>query len=69
MWGTAIIGFGDYKYSYSTGRNGNWFRMGISPRKANISIYIMGCNGEQKEELLSRFGKHKAGKGCVYIKR
>ncbi|TKC08275.1 DUF1801 domain-containing protein [Pedobacter polaris] len=68
MWGTAIIGFGDYKYSYSTGKTGDWFMMGFSPRKANISLYIMGCDGNKKEELLSRFGKHKAGKGCVYIK-
>ncbi|MBY0541767.1 MAG: DUF1801 domain-containing protein [Sphingobacteriaceae bacterium] len=68
MWGSAIIGFGDYKYSYSTGRTGDWFMMGFSPRKANISLYIMGCDGNVKEEILSRLGKHKGGKGCVYIK-
>lgn len=68
MWGDSIIGFGDYQYSYSTGRTGDWFMMGFSPRKANISLYIMGCDGQVKEEVLSRLGKHKGGKGCVYIK-
>jgi hypothetical protein len=69
MWGTAIIGFGDYTYSYSTGRTGKWFMMGFAPRKANISLYIMGCDGQVKEEILSRLGKHKAGKGCIYINK
>jgi hypothetical protein len=68
MWGNAIIGVGDYKYFYKSGRSGDWFMMGFSPRKANISLYIMGCDGKDKEELLSRLGKHTAGKGCVYIK-
>lgn len=69
MWGDAIVGFGEYEYSYSTGRTGTWFMMGFAPRKANISLYIMGCSGEKKEELLSRLGKHKSGKGCVYINK
>lgn len=68
MWGTAIVGFGDYQYSYSTGRTGDWFMMGFAPRKATISLYIMGCAGQVKEEILSRLGKHKSGKGCLYIK-
>lgn len=68
MWGNAIVGVGDYTYSYSTGRTGDWFMMGFSPRKANISLYIMGCDGNKKEEVLARLGKHKSGKGCVYIK-
>ncbi len=68
MWGASIIGFGEYKYTYSTGRTGEWFIMGFSPRKANISIYLMGCNGNQKDELLDRLGKHTKGKGCIYIK-
>lgn len=68
MWGNAIVGVGDYTYSYSTGRTGDWFMMGFSPRKANISLYLMGCDGDKKEEALARLGKHKRGKGCVYIK-
>lgn len=69
MWGSAIVGVGHYTYSYSTGKTGDWFMMGFSPRKANISLYIMGCSGDQKEEILSRLGKHKRAKGCVYIKK
>ncbi|MFI5452473.1 DUF1801 domain-containing protein [Pedobacter sp. UC225_61] len=68
MWGTAIIGVGDYTYSYSTGRTGDWFMMGFSPRKANISLYILGCNQDERADILSRLGKHKTGKGCIYIK-
>lgn len=68
MWGDAIVGFGNYKYSYSSGRTGDWFMMGFSPRKADISLYIMGCDGSVREEILSRLGKHKTGKSCVYIK-
>lgn len=69
MWGDAIVGFGEYEYSYSTGKTGKWFMMGFAPRKANISLYIMGCDGAKKEELLSHLGKHKGGKGCVYINK
>jgi hypothetical protein len=67
MWGTAILGFGDYTYSYSTGKTGDWFMMRFAPRKTNISLYILGCDGDKKQEFLSRLGKHKCGKGCVYI--
>lgn len=69
MWGDAIVGFGEYQYTYSTGKTAMWFIMGFAPRKANISLYIMGCDGAKKEELLSRLGKHKSGKGCVYINK
>lgn len=68
IWGSAIVGFGDYKYSYSTGKSNDWFMMGFSPRKSNITLYIMGFEGDIKEEILSRLGKHKRGKGCIYIK-
>lgn len=68
MWGTAIVGVGDYRYTYKTGKSGDWFMMGFSPRKQNISLYILGCNAESKQQLLSRFGKHKTGKGCIYVK-
>lgn len=69
MWGHAIVGFGDYRYYYSTGRAGDWFMMGFSPRKTNISLYILGCEAAEKESILSRFGKHKSGKGCIYVKK
>jgi len=69
MWGTAIIGIGNYTYSYKSGKTGEWFMMGFSPRKQNISLYIMGCDAENREHLLARFGKHKTGKGCIYIKK
>lgn len=68
MWGDSIIGTGSYTYSYKTGKTAEWFMMGFSPRKQNISLYILGLGGENKQELLSRLGKHKASKGCVYIK-
>jgi len=68
MWGNAIIGVGDYQYQYANGKSNDWFMMGFSPRKANISLYILGCEGTEKHEILTRLGKHKTGKGCVYIK-
>lgn len=68
MWGTAIVGVGDYTYSYSTGRTGEWFMVGFAPRKTNISLYIMGCSADERADILSRLGKHKTGKGCIYIK-
>lgn len=69
MWGPAIVGVGDYKYLYENGRTNDWFMMGFAPRKANISLYILGCKAEDKKELLTRFGKHKASKGCIYVKK
>ena len=66
MWGDAIIGFGDYHYKYASGREGDWFLVGFSPRKQNLTLYIMG-GLEQHAELLQVLGKHKLGKGCVYI--
>ncbi|MBD3331691.1 DUF1801 domain-containing protein [candidate division GN15 bacterium] len=68
MWGDSLIGFGDYHYKYDSGREGDWFVAGFSPRKANISIYLM-CGLDHVAEQLERLGKHKRGKGCLYIKR
>jgi hypothetical protein len=68
MWRSAIVGVGDYLYKYENGRTNNWFMMGFSPRKQNISLYILGCDAENKAAILSRFGKHKTGKGCIYVK-
>lgn len=68
MWGPGIIGFGSYHYKYASGHEGDAPLVGFSPRKDAISLYL--CSSfESKEELLSKFGKHKAGKGCIYIKK
>jgi hypothetical protein len=66
MWGTSIVGFGSYHYKYATGREGDWMSVGFSPRKANISVYLSD-NVELYREFLDKLGKHKLGKGCVYI--
>ncbi|PKL82580.1 MAG: hypothetical protein CVV24_09395 [Ignavibacteriae bacterium HGW-Ignavibacteriae-3] len=67
MWGSSIIGFGNYHYVYASGREGDWFNIGFSPRKQNITLYLMGGLENLKDEL-EKFGKHKTGKGCIYIK-
>lgn len=67
MWGESIIGFGSYHYKYASGRDGNWFLTGFAPRKANLTLYIMS-GFDQYDELLSKLGKYKTGKSCLYIK-
>ena len=67
MWGSAIIGFGTYHYVYESGREGDMILIGFSPRKQNISIYLMGGLSAVEDEL-SKLGKYKTGKGCLYIK-
>lgn len=67
MWGASIIGFGKYDYKYASGREGSFLRVGFSPRKQNLTIYIMpGYNDYQN--LLTKLGKHTTGKSCLYIK-
>ena len=68
MWGPGLIGFGKYHYKYESGREGDFLRTGFSPRKAALSIYIM-AGFSRYEELLSRLGKHKIGKACLYVKK
>ena len=68
MWGTSIIGFGDYHYKYASGREGDWFLTGLSPRKQNLTLYLMG-GFEENKDLLKKLGKHSLGKGCLYIKK
>jgi hypothetical protein len=68
MWGESIVGFGNYRYKYASGREGDWFVAGFSPRKQNLTIYIMGYL-EFYTDILENLGKHKHGKGCLYIKR
>lgn len=68
MWGPSIIGFGSYHYKYESGREGDSLQIGFSPRKQNITLYILlGVNHENP--LLQKLGKHSTGKGCLYIKR
>jgi hypothetical protein len=68
MWGRSIVGFDTYHYEYSSGQSGDWMVTGFSPRKANLTLYVM--NGfVDMDDKLSRLGKHKIGKSCLYIKR
>ena len=68
MWGTSIIGFGSFHYRYASGREGDWFLTGFSPRKQALTLYIMeGFN--RHASLLKKLGKHSTGKGCLYFKK
>lgn len=67
MWGGSLIGFGDYHYKYESGREGDFFRAGFSPRKQAMTVYVM-AGFDKYEELLTKLGKHKTGKSCLYIK-
>jgi hypothetical protein len=66
MWGSGMIGFGSYHFVYESGRELDWFAVGLSPRAHNLTLYIMGGFAEE-QELLARLGKHKVGKSCLYI--
>ena len=68
MWGDAIVGFGEYHYRYASGREGDWPLAGFSPRKQNLTIYIMS-GFDAYDELLERLGKYKTGKACLYINK
>lgn len=68
MWGTSIVGFGLYRYRYASGREGEWFLVGFSPRKRNLTLYLMGGLAELRP-ILERLGKHSCGKGCLYLKQ
>jgi hypothetical protein len=68
MWGDSIVGFGSYHYKYASGREGDWFLAGFSPRKQNLTLYIMP-GFEKYETLLNKLGKHSTGKSCLYIKK
>ncbi len=68
MWGGSIVGFGSYDYKYESGREGTWFRVGFSPRKQNLTLYLMD-GFEKYEDLLSQLGKHSTGKSCLYVKK
>jgi hypothetical protein len=68
MWGPSIVGFGDYKYKYNSGREGDWFAMGFSPRKKDLTLYIMPGVDNYREQL-AKLGPHRTGVSCLYIKR
>src|SRR5688572_8709927 len=68
MWGTSIIGFGSYHYKGASGREGDWLLTGFSPRKENLTLYIMGGFDAHKG-LLKKLGKYKTSVGCLYIKK
>lgn len=68
MWGTSIIGFGKYHYTYESGREGDWFEVGFSPRKQNLTLYIVS-GFDAYADHLAQLGKHSTGKSCLYIKR
>lgn len=67
MWGPAIVGFGSYHYRYDSGREGDAPRVGFSPRKAALTLYIM--SGHQDAALMARLGKYKTGKACLYLNK
>lgn len=68
MWGTSIVGYGSYHYKYASGREGDWMLTGFSPRKQNMSIYIMS-GFKEFPELMKKLGKHKTGVGCLYVNK
>lgn len=68
MWGSSIVGFGSYHYTYASGRQGDWMVTGFAPRKQALTVYIMP-GFDKYDELLAKLGKHSTGKSCLYIKR
>lgn len=68
MWGNSIIGFGDYHYKYESGREGDFFKVGFSPRKTSLTLYIMP-GFERYPELMEKLGKYKTGRSCLYVKK
>jgi hypothetical protein len=68
MWGSSIVGFGSYHYRYENSREGDWFLTGFSPRKHNLTIYLMS-GFEKQDTLLKKLGKYKTSLPCLYINR
>ena len=68
MWGPSIVGFGTYHYKYASGREGDWPRTGFSPRKKDLTVYLM-MGYAKHVELMEKLGKHSGAKSCLYIKR
>jgi len=68
MWGPSIVGFGTYRYKYASGREGDWPVTAFSPRKKDLTVYLM-MGFTKHTELMQKLGKHSAAKSCLYIKR
>ena len=68
MWGPSIVGFGTYHYKYESGREGDWFLTGFSPRKQNLTLYIMS-GFKRYDELMKKLGKCKTGSSCLYVNK
>ena len=68
MWGAKMVGFGSYTYQYASGRSGEWFVTAFSPRKRDLTVYIISGFGRY-DELMAKLGKYKTGKSCLYLKR
>jgi len=68
MWGSSIVGFGTYHFEYESGREGDWFLTGFSPRKRDVTLYIM-AGFSRYGALMRKLGKHKTGKSCLYLRR
>lgn len=67
MWGSSIVGFGDVHLKYESGREVDYFKVGLSPRKASLTLYVT-AGFQQRQDLLAKLGKHTTGVGCLYIK-
>jgi hypothetical protein len=67
MWGASIVGFGQYHYKYASGREGDSLLTGFSPRKQDLVLYL--GPGIENTDVMAKLGKHKAGKGCLYLKK
>jgi hypothetical protein len=69
MWGDSIVGFGKYHYHYESGIKGEFLIAGFAPRKAAMSLYLLGCMETKFEELMANLGKHKTGASCIYFNK
>lgn len=68
MWGDSIVGFGLFPYKYASGREGEWFMVGLSPRKQALTLYMM-LGFDKSKTLMKKLGKYKTGKSCLYVKK
>ena len=68
IWGGNIVGFKTYRYQYTSGREGEWFKFGFAPRKGKLTLYF-SQGFENHTELLAKLGKHSIGKSCLYVKK
>lgn len=68
MWGPSMVGFGTYRYKYASGREGDWPVAAFSPRKKDLTVYLM-MGFQKHDELMKKLGKHSSAKSCLYIKR